>query len=1427
MSRRWAWVAAGGLLLVVFLAIGVWRLSREIPDRMREAEESIRKEAARYGLQVSYRNLKFHLLYPHVSMEDLEVRDARADLSIFRAGEAEVSISPGRLLAGDSPVSRIRLRNFALHLEDANRPLIDRLREEKGGGSMPEIVLLGGTVRIGPFGPVKRWQAKITEFRVREVRFLGTRITLRAEEATGETALPGVGGESWPFASVDADLFHHEGAFRVRRLRASGPSASFKMSGLVEPGRRSADVDLSGEVNLERWMSSGAPGGPWLARFADKGDLVFSATLKGTADRPGGSGKLLLRRGVLKGGTAAEADFAARVENRKLRIDSLKGRILDGEFTGSGSWALDSGTVDGTLALRRMAFGAAPWKEWGIAWRPAGAGDADVALSGGKDRIRVALSLKNPAGLESVYPDAKGAREAIRLPLSLSAAGEYVRGKGGTLSEFRARFGLAEVAGGGEIAVPSMRLRFAGKFSAPRGGTSEYGWNAPVSWESVSGEWSVEGEAASPRITARLETRDLSVRGLPPVPLVVKVDGTPADRFHFVADIPANFAKATVAGTFTGPISGKPFLVDASIGAREVDFAEGGKWIAGVVAVLRKDAGGAVRYLSAMKGTGNADLRVSVGKDALSVGGTLRSGDFRLAGIEVRDLLAEGEWNRSGPEESWSADARGRMKGEGEFLLEGEGSGGSASVSGRIGGLEIGSALELLGPGSFPPVRGTASLRFSSRYAGKAWVLDSLSASAPRLSIDNAVLGEVSVEGSMGPASGRFDLVSRRPDLKLAAQVGRGGDWPVSFRFTAAGVPADFVLSAAGHPGIGSTGSWNASAEGVLKAGMILAGKTFPPDSIAALRFSATSSASTISEMDFGEIRIDGRKEGDAISGEIVSRSPDSRLSCSVTLREPFGFRLEGPVSVATGVGKGKEGRTRFSLDGRIEVTGALTDISRATGVLEVRRFSYKDGGIDLSGKEISARLLPEGIRWTGGTILAAGNPLRISGKTSWGGDLDLHVGGLVPAAAIRLVTDVFDRLDGTMNLDLRLTGNVSDPVLVGTGRLENGLFSFRGYEQLFESMQADAIISREKILFEHFEGKSGGGYIDGRGELPLRFDAHQRLFFSVDFFDMRFPYPEEFRPVLEGHIELLGPYDDFLVTGEVEVQDARYTKQIRLEKLPIDFRRRLVDVTARKETSDFRVRLDVDGVADGTIRIKNNLADAVVKGEFKVVGDVTNVIVLGAFDVIEGTVEYQGNKYDLKRVSVDFQDPRRNNPRLDARAETTKGDVTVAVTVTGTLDKYEVDMSSEPPLSKNDIVSLLSLGVTSAGLAGSEGTVSAAAASSLVLGPYKGKVEEGIRGFVQLDKFAIEPSFSTSTKTFEPKFIVGKSFGDRFSVSVSSSVGTSSESNAVAEYKLLENVFLQGAWESATTEKEGDLGADVKVRYRYRRFKDFLRGRE
>jgi autotransporter translocation and assembly factor TamB len=592
--------------------------------------------------------------------------------------------------------------------------------------------------------------------------------------------------------------------------------------------------------------------------------------------------------------------------------------------------------------------------------------------------------------------------------------------------------------------------------------------------------------------------------------------------------------------------------------------------------------------------------------------------------------------------------------------------------------------------------------------------------------------------------------------------------------------------------------------------------------------------APSVGDLRFEDCRIEGRRKGDSLTGEIGTRFPDTRLSWSLNLRDPLGFRVEGPFSLVEADGAApKDGKRRFSLQGRAEVEGSLRAVEKTTGTVHVDAVRYREAGLELSGKDITARMDPEGVRWTGGTVVAAGNPLKVAGKVSWKGDMDVRLDGKVPAAAVRLVVPgVFERLDGVLTVGVRLAGKWDDPTVVGTGRAEGVTLSFTGYGQVFDSIRADAVISREKVIFEHFEGRTGGGYFDGRGEVPLKTDGGQRLYFSVDFLDVRYPYPEDFHPVVQGHAELFGPLDDLLITGEVEVQSARYTRTQYPERALVDFSKRLADVAARREKSDFRIKLDINVVADRTLRIKNNLADAKGSGEFKIAGDTSKVILLGSFDIYEGYVEYYGSRYDLKRVVVDFQDPRRNNPRLDARAETKKGNYNVTVTVGGTFEKPEVDFSSDPPLGRTDIVSLLSFGVTTQSLGATgtgTGTSSAGAvgAAAVAVGTYVGGVDEKIRSAVGLDRFSIETGFSQSTQQFEPRFVVGKSFGDRASVTVSTSVGTSADTSASGELKIRENLYLQGGWESTTGEARGQVSGDLKVKYRFRQIKDLLRGGE
>ena len=1441
MARRWAWWIGLGLILVVLLAFGTWRLSQEIPGLMARLKDTIQEEAEALGLQVSFRNLHFHPLHLRFSLEDLEIRDGIAGVPLARAGNVDLSLSPWRILSGRSPVSRVLVRTFSVHVSEANRPLLSDLRRSrngKGEDAIPEVILLDGDVRSVSLGPLERWEAKVPQVRLWSDRFRKTRITATIRGSKGRIVLPGTGSANIPFDSADAVVSFKGDSIQIVRFFASGPSAKITFAGKWEGAERTIAMDLSGETDIAGWTGAGAPGGNWIRRVATRGKVVFSGQVKGPVEGPEGSGKIMARDLLLPGGTPADVNGSLSVSGRKVRLDSLRGTVWDGDVAGNGTFDFRTGEGDARFSIRKASFGKAPWESWGMTWRPAGSGDLALSLSGGRDMVRATISLVNPDGFER--PAGDGIRAAqVSLPITATAVCDRIRGGKLGIREFRATAGRAEVTGRGEHVPADGSLSFSGKFLVPPGKAAEYGFVYPLSWRNIAGDWKMSGTADAPHVTAAVRAEGIAARALPPVPLSVKLDGRPADVIHFVADIPADVAKVTATGTIAGPLSRKPLLLEATIGARNIDFSLAGAWGSAVLSSLGKNPADFRMRASGMSGTGNADLGLSIAEGSYSLTGTVSSPEIRFPGIRARFVSISGSWGEAPSGPHWRLRADGEF-GDGTFHVTGRGEGGKGNLAGALEEIELPTAISLINPEFGKRVGGRASLRVEAGKGTNGWEIGKLSVSVPRLSAAGMIIEQVSAEGSLGASSGDLSIVSASPPLNVSANLRREKGWPVSFSLRADKVPTAMVLEAVGRREVDATGTWSGFAEGTLEIEEALAGRTFRPEAVSSFRFSLTADSPSFSRISFDSVHAGGKKEKDGLTGEIGTGAPGTNLSFTLSLREPFSFRVEGPFTVgepngpvpkshpaasADGIPAKGNGNTRLGLAGTAQISGSLLALENTRGTLAVRRMHYRDKGIDLSGEEISVQLTSEGIRWTKGVLLATGNPLRVAGRASWAGDLDVRLDGKAPAAAIRLATDVFDRLDGIIRIELRVTGKWDDPVIIGNGRLENGTFSFRGYAQLFEEMNADAVISREKIIFEDFDGRSGGGYIDGRGELPLGFADGQKMFFSVDFFDMRYPYPEDLRPVLQGHVELIGPLDDLLITGDVEVQSARYTKTVRPEQALLDFRRRLADVTARRQESDFRIRFDLEAVADGTIRVQNNLAQADIKGEFKVVGDSSRVILLGAFDITEGLVEYRGNRYELSRGTLEFQDPRRNNPRLDFRAETKKGNVIVTVAVSGTLEKYEVELFSDPPLSKNDIVSLLSLGVTSESLAGASGSVSAAEAAAIALGPYKGRVEEGIRDVIGLDRFAIEPSFSSTDKSPEPRFVVGKTFGDRFSVSVSTNVGTTTESSALAEYKLLENVYLQGAWQSATTTREGDLGGDVKFRYRFRQFRDIFRG--
>ena len=493
-------------------------MSLGIPERVDRAAAALVAAAAREGVAVQYGGLKLHLLHLHVSIDNVVLRDALADLPLGSARSVDVSFSPLRFLTGDLPVSRVRVRNFRLEAGERNRALYDRwmaTRKEGPRPSLPEILLMDGSILLTLPGPLRRFQAVVREVRIREVRFLGTHVTASLERAEGDVALPGDAGGVWPFPSVEADLFYKEGVLRVRKFKAARDSAALRLSGSLDTRKRIASAKASGELDIAGWIAAGAPGVSYVRRVVREGKAEFSVTADGPWNNPEGAARLVFRNAGFPGAAGAEGEAQLSLRGRVLRLSRAHAKLWGGVLEADGLYRTESGHVEGKASLRRVSLAAVPWKALGVPFSLAGTGDASVRIAGTADRLEGTVSLALPGGIERIS-SSEGSGTALRFPISLEAGGSVSGGRDVRVDSFRLLAGKAESRGDGEGSIAGETLRLRGSLSLPAGKAADYGVGESLAWEKVAGEWEISGPWSRLRGKASLSATALAIRALPP-----------------------------------------------------------------------------------------------------------------------------------------------------------------------------------------------------------------------------------------------------------------------------------------------------------------------------------------------------------------------------------------------------------------------------------------------------------------------------------------------------------------------------------------------------------------------------------------------------------------------------------------------------------------------------------------------------------------------------------------------------------------------------------------------------------------------------------------------------------------------------------------------------------------------------------------------
>jgi translocation and assembly module TamB len=640
-------------------------------------------------------------------------------------------------------------------------------------------------------------------------------------------------------------------------------------------------------------------------------------------------------------------------------------------------------------------------------------------------------------------------------------------------------------------------------------------------------------------------------------------------------------------------------------------------------------------------------------------------------------------------------------------------------------------------------------------------------------------------------------------------------DGPLSYRFRADNLSLSELAGTAISRKLGLTGT--ATLVGKV------AGDATTPEVSAYLH----SPQVNIGERGSSEGHLEARVLGRQL--EVWGRPfKDARVSASFTLREPYPFRaslalalqeirpLLPPGAVAQGLSGGIEGS--ISAKGNMLDRHSL-DVQARFDKLRLSRGDFSgenDGPIAFSY---------QGDRFELQTVTFRGPNTELTLGGSYGPtQVDAKLDGSLDVRLLESFIPALERSGGRVLVSAAATGSVNDPSILGSAEVRDARLSLRDFPMSVKGLSGRVEFSEARLLVQDMHGILNDGRVLVRGNVALRRLGLQSIEMIAQLDEVAWRLREYLPVTLSGELSLVGKPEAMVLSGDLDVIKLRYDQPLIIESFLTQLRS--APGIYLSERRDEWLSFDVGIHAKGDVRVENNLARAKLAGDVRLTGTNASPGLIGTIQALEGSQAFfRGNQFAVRQGVLEFKDRRSIDPVFDLQAETQVREYLVRLHAFGRANDPKLILSAEPELSEGDILSLLTLGITSRDKSNTAGTSAGLAAEALFTAS---GLDRQVQRFLPknpvLRDFALRISTSYNDVTyvveptwqFESKFLT-EQLKLRYTQPFSGR-GRKAE----AEYFLDERISTQAQWDDAYTyigtssvlSTLGNLGLNLKLHW-------------
>jgi translocation and assembly module TamB len=515
---------------------------------------------------------------------------------------------------------------------------------------------------------------------------------------------------------------------------------------------------------------------------------------------------------------------------------------------------------------------------------------------------------------------------------------------------------------------------------------------------------------------------------------------------------------------------------------------------------------------------------------------------------------------------------------------------------------------------------------------------------------------------------------------------------------------------------------------------------------------------------------------------------------------------------------------------GTIKLGGPLNDPDQIQAVATLTRLEF--GGQIAGGQQYTIRnqgniilsASPKQVTLESVTFLGEGTSVTLGGTLARDPDTrsSLTVNGEINLRFLSSFTDVFFAT-GVARVEASIAGTLDSPQLLGTVNLREVGLRVVDFPLSVARGNGTIRFTSNQALIENFTASTpGGGTISVAGGAALAGLVPDRWRLEVNADQVGVEYPRETQTVIDANLALQGNRRVQVLSGDVNVRRAAYTRDITLDELitgggPLS--EGFLDVGpggGGGAVAGPNITLDIRIEADNTLVIRNNLADAVGSAYITLRGGIDNPVPSGRIVLSRGTLQFRNDRHELQRGLITLPPRRGAEPIIDFESEADISGYRISISFSGTPSKLETILRSDPELPERDIISLVLTG----NITGDQSTYAAARqtglglAQSILAASLSETLQRGTQRLFGLSRFSIDPLIVGRGNDPTARVTLGQQITKNLTITYSQNL-TSGPSGidriVLVEYRLSNRFSVVGF-----RNDRGELGFDVRVRRRF-----------